>query len=165
MSHHHYASPFKLLAHTSTYTPACAHATHAEREPLRVVFRPYADIRSYMLKIQGVQSETRFTNACVRDRTFVFTQYSHTYPCACVAHIYVCACACVTAMCVLSSTYAKTGREGGRERVEGGSPLHAPCVQLVQTKRRGLSRRERRDGGRGCRGETFASASLRFRSS
>jgi len=52
MSHHHYAAPCKLLEHRSTYTPACAHATHAEREALRVVFRLYSDIRSYMLKDQ-----------------------------------------------------------------------------------------------------------------
>ena len=127
MSHHHYASPFKLLAHTSTYTPACAHATHAEREPLRVVFRLYSDIRSYMLKDQEVQSETRFTNACVRDCTFVFTQYSHTCPCACVAHIHACACACVT-VCVYSLPHAQ--RQGERERgreAEEGSSSHVPA--------------------------------------
>ena len=119
-----------LYARTRTHTHICMYE--------------FKHARTHTLSRTNVttQSETRFTHACVRDCIFAFAglryrarHVSRTRACV-TAHLClrstrthiptravlifmrgVCVC---HSMCVLSSTCAKTGREGERERGGGG---------------------------------------------
>ena len=68
---------------------------------------------------------------------------------------YSCVCVCVChSMCVLSSTCAKTGREGERERGGGGVSFTHPAFSLSKLNAGDVQGERGGDGGRGCRGET-----------